>query len=284
MQTKKIKGSSNLNIKNSCYQSFLKDISKYQIISSEDEVNLFNRYKKGDELAFSKIIESNLRFVVFIAKSICKNKEILLDVINQGNIGLIIAIDKFDVTKGVKFITFAVHYIQREIINYIALTEPLVRQTNINKTFHVQSKIENKFYIEEGRYPTEDEVMDIINEKYGYDIKQKSDLYNLNITSLDNSFLSNSDEVNDDKMINIISSDTINSYEDTIENEYTKNYIRKITNKLSKRDKLIIELIYGINNERSHEFKEVADILNLTYERVRQIHNSTIKILRESCE
>lgn len=279
MQTKKIKGVSSLNIKNSCYQIFLKDVSKYKVISIEEEVELFNRYKNGDKTAFEEIIEANLRFVVFIAKNISKNKENLLDIINQGNIGLILAIDKFDVTKGVKFITFAVHYIQREIMNYIAITEPLVKQTNINKTFHVKSKIENKFYVENGRFPTDDELINLINTKTNHSIKDRRDVYTIKYSYIDGSFLSDDDSV-DDNVINLVSSDTINLYEKEVDNEYTKNYIRKITNKLNNRDKLILELVYGINSDRTYGFNEIAVMLNMTYENVRRIHNKTIEHLR----
>lgn len=265
---------------------YYEDIRRYQLLSLEEEAELFNLLKYGNneekKYARSKIINSNQRFVVAIAKKFGTNDNIL-DLISEGNIGLMEAIDKFDITKGVKFSTFAVWYIRRAINLYNINHGTLVTKSNISKTYHVISQATNKFVQREFRQPTLEELKDLLVNEYNVDIKDAIDILDTRIVSID-------DDGGDDSDDNTNVSDVIayrsnsaysNTYEKRAENDFNKELIQSMLNKLSKREQDIIKLIFGIDCDREYELQEVAKKVGLTTERVRQLKFSIIEKLKE---
>ena len=261
------------------------DIRKYGLLSQEDEIKLFQLLKNGSssdkQKARETIINSNQRFVVAIAKKFGTNDNIL-DLISEGNIGLMEAVDRFDYTKGVRFSTFAVWYIRRAVNTYNINHGTLVTKSNISKTYHVISQATNKFIQRELRQPTLEELRDIIVNEYNVDIKDVIDVLETRVVSIDNDYNNASDNQNfKDVMEFKTNSAYENSFEKDSDKEFNKELIDTMLNKLSSREQEIIKLIFGIGYDREYELQEVAKKVNLTTERVRQLKFTIMNKLKQ---
>ena len=264
---------------------YYEDIRKYDVMSEEKEVEMFNLFKNGNkqeqEYARNFIINANQRFVVAMAKRFATNENIL-DLISEGNIGLIEAMKDFDVTKGNKFITFAVWYVRRAINNYCINYGNLVKKTNLSKTYHVIAQATNKFIQTEYRQPTLEELLEIVNKEHKADIKSIEDIIDTKISSIDEGFNSEDDDAafGEMSLYNSYSS-SFNEYEKISNDDFNNKLISSMLGKLPEREKTIIKMIFGIGYYREYELQEIAEELGLTTERVRQIKNSVLKEIKE---
>ena len=270
---------------------FYEDIKKYPTLTKEDEEKWFgvlaNGTEKEKEFAREYIWLCNQRMVIASAKK-WANTDNLTDYINEANIGLAEAIDKFDISKGTKFCTYAMWFIKRAINNYNNDVAPMVRRTNLSKTFHVISKVTNEFIQENERVPTADELREHINKKYKKkDIKDKNDLLDIHIARMDD-VGGDSDESNanftDLMDYNRISS-SVNEYEVQSNDDYNKKLVDNLLKVLNPREQKLIKMRFGLMEingiKREFELIEVAEELNLTTERVRQLETEIIKKLRK---
>lgn len=264
--------------------SYLEEIRDFKPISILEERELFNRVKHGDKKARELIINSNQRFVVAVAKRFA-TADNLPDLINEGNIGLIQAIDNFDNTRGVRFITHAIWYIRREINAYRMKTDKMVKIFNQSKTFHVMNKIKNTFYAKEGRMPTSDEIIEILEDKYKCSIKNKNDVLDVVVDSIDD-FCTDADKnPSTFEESNSFTSKTAeeNAINNKMTEELNKHILSELFTCLSDREQKIISLLYGLNGElRPLEIREVADIMKMSMERIRQLKFSIIEKLQEA--
>ena len=264
---------------------YYEDIRKYDVMSEEKEVEMFNLFKNGNkqeqEYARNFIINANQRFVVAMAKRFATNENIL-DLISEGNIGLIEAMKDFDVTKGNKFITFAVWYVRRAINNYCINYGNLVKKTNLSKTYHIIAQATNKFIQTEYRQPTLEELLEIVNKEHKADIKSIEDIIDTKISSIDEGFNSEDDDAafGEMSLYNSYSS-SFNEYEKISNDDFNNKLISSMLGKLPEREKTIIKMVFGIGYYREYELQEIAEELGLTTERVRQIKNSVIKEIKE---
>jgi RNA polymerase primary sigma factor len=264
---------------------YYEDIRKYDVMSEEKEVEMFKLFKNGNkqeqEYARNFIINANQRFVVAMAKRFATNENIL-DLISEGNIGLIEAMKDFDVTKGNKFITFAVWYVRRAINNYCINYGNLVKKTNLSKTYHVIAQATNKFIQTEYRQPTLEELLEIVNKEHKADIKSIEDIIDTKISSIDEGFNSEDDDAvfGEMSLYNSYSS-SFNEYEKISNDDFNNKLISSMLGKLPEREKTIIKMVFGIGYYREYELQEIAEELGLTTERVRQIKNSVIKEIKE---
>lgn len=264
---------------------YYEDIRKYDVMSEEKEVEMFNLFKNGNkqeqEYARNFIINANQRFVVAMAKRFATNENIL-DLISEGNIGLIEAMKDFDVTKGNKFITFAVWYVRRAINNYCINYGNLVKKTNLSKTYHIIAQATNKFIQTEYRQPTLEELLEIVNKEHKADIKSIEDIIDTKISSIDEGFNSEDDDAvfGEMSLYNSYSS-SFNEYEKISNDDFNNKLISSMLGKLPEREKTIIKMVFGIGYYREYELQEIAEELGLTTERVRQIKNSVIQEIKE---
>lgn len=264
---------------------YYEDIRKYDVMSEEKEVEMFNLFKNGNkqeqEYARNFIINANQRFVVAMAKRFATNENIL-DLISEGNIGLIEAMKDFDITKGNKFITFAVWYVRRAINNYCINYGNLVKKTNLSKTYHVIAQATNKFIQTEYRQPTLEELLEIVNKEHKADIKSIEDIIDTKISSIDEGFNSEDDDAvfGEMSLYNSYSS-SFNEYEKISNDDFNNKLISSMLGKLPDREKTIIKMVFGIGYYREYELQEIAEELGLTTERVRQIKNSVLKEIKE---
>jgi RNA polymerase primary sigma factor len=264
---------------------YYEDIRKYDVMSEEKEVEMFKLFKNGNkqeqEYARNFIINANQRFVVAMAKRFATNENIL-DLISEGNIGLIEAMKDFDVTKGNKFITFAVWYVRRAINNYCINYGNLVKKTNLSKTYHIIAQATNKFIQTEYRQPTLEELLEIVNKEHKADIKSIEDIIDTKISSIDEGFNSEDDDAvfGEMSLYNSYSS-SFNEYEKISNDDFNNKLISSMLGKLPEREKTIIKMVFGIGYYREYELQEIAEELGLTTERVRQIKNSVIQEIKE---
>ena len=227
-----------------------------------------------------KIINANQRFVVSVAR-VFADKDNLLDAINEGNIGLIEALNNYDSSKGTKFSSFAVYYIRRSINLFKMECGNVVKKKNISKTYYIIPKARNAFMQENHRQPTADELIAFIDDRFGFNIKDSADMLDINVASID-------DNATDDDNVNAgnlnqyeIYSASQNLYEKIVDDEQNKLAVRKLLKFLTPREKIIITMCYGIGYDREYELKEIAEHIGITTERVRQMKKSIMEKLKK---
>lgn len=267
---------------------FYKDIKDFETFDREDEVKWFTLMKEGTpeerKHAREYIINCNQRLVVAAAKNYA-NTENLTDYINEANFGLMEAVDKFDVSRGTKFASYAMWFILRAINIYKYDTSQAIKKTNYSKTFHVISKARNKFMQENERNPSDDELLEIVNEVYGKDIKDKNDLLDTHMASIDV-------ETDDDDTLVFgditdfnRASASYNEYEEESTNDYNSALVDSLLEILKPREREIIKMRFGLYEDnglrREYELNEIAEKIGLTPERVRQLEASALQQLRE---
>lgn len=263
---------------------YYEDIRKYNVLSSEEEVEYFLMLKNGSDaeknFARKQLVNSNQRFVVAIAKKFGTNDNVL-DLISEGNIGLMEAIDKFDVTRGIKFATYAVWYIRRAINLYNINYGDVVTKSNISKTYHVISQATNKFLQREFRQPTLEELKEILLTEYDVDIKEVEDILDTHYISIDESDQKDDDNANvGDMLLFNSTSASRNLYERESDCEFNKKLITNMLQKLTPKEQEIIKMVFGIGYDREYELQEIGAKLGLTTERVRQLKFSVIDKLK----
>jgi RNA polymerase primary sigma factor len=258
---------------------YLHDISKVGLVTAEEEAVLAKQIREGDKLALEKLTKANLRFVVSVAKQYQNQGLTLSDLINEGNIGLIKAAQRFDETRGFKFISYAVWWIRQSIMQAIAEQARIVRLplnkigniTKVNRTF---SQLEQLYE----REPSADEVADLLQ------ITAKEVNESLKIAGKHMSMdapLSKEEESN--SMIDVMEDEEITLNPDNeLMNESLRNEIERSLSTLSYREAEVLRLYYGINCKAPMTLEEIGETFELTRERVRQIKEKALRRLKHT--
>ena len=259
-------------------EKYLQEIGREELISPEEEVELAQRIRKGDKQALDKLTKANLRFVVSVAKQYQNQGLSLPDLINEGNVGLIKAAQKFDETKGVKFISYAVWWIRQSIIQAIAEQSRLVRIPSNQAGAVVRINRElSKFEQENERHPSLDEMakrIDLPEKKIEEAMKA-----NTRHISVDAPF--NSEDAN--TLIDILPNDDALMADSELIYESLKEEIALTLEILNDREKEIIKSFYGIG-QTEMTLEEIGTKMSLSRERVRQIREKAIRKLRKNTQ
>ncbi len=281
MDIKTIKG--NLIERSDTLARYFREINKYPVLSAEEEYDLILKIKNGDNEAKEKLINSNQRFVVAIAKRYANNDNIM-DLIDEGNLGLMSVIndiDKYDTTKGTRFLSYAVWYIRRSIQYYIMNTNMFVRRTNNIKLGNKMTKVKNKYFGLNGRYPTEDEIIDMLKKDFDITILKQSDVFDITTESV-NEYIDEDQNTLEDTKAFTDKTASYNEYEETIDKEYTKTLVSKLLSMLNERDRTIVKMYFGIGYDKEYNNYEIGEELGLTSERIRQVINDVTKKLHRA--
>nr|WP_319398951.1 RNA polymerase sigma factor RpoD/SigA [uncultured Carboxylicivirga sp.] len=256
---------------------YLHEIGKVRLLSAEEEVNLAKMIKSGDNKALEQLINSNLRFVVSVSKQYQNQGLSLPDLINEGNLGLIKAAQRFDETRGFKFISYAVWWIRQSILQALAeqariVRLPLNKIGSINKVNNAFARLEQDYQ----REPTAEEIasaLEIAPKEVGEALKVSS-----RHLSMDAPLKKDEDNTLYDVLL---SSDTISPDTHLLDDSLRKEIDRSLAT-LSTRESDIIKLYYGLNGEPPYSLEEIGKLFNLTRERVRQIKEKAIKRLKNT--
>ena len=255
---------------------YLQEIGHEELISVEEEVELAQRIKKGDRKALEKLTKANLRFVVSVAKQYQNQGLSLPDLINEGNVGLIKAAEKFDETRGFKFISYAVWWIRQSILQAIAEQSRIVRLP-LNQVGSVNkiNRVLNKFEQEHERRPSIDEIAD--NVDIPHDKIEEAMKVNSRHVSVDAPFA----DGEDNSLLDVLPNNDSPMADRKLVLESLREEINRALQTLNERERNIIEAFFGINQQEM-TLEEIGDKFGLTRERVRQIKEKAIRRLRHN--
>ena len=256
---------------------YLQEIGREDLITAEDEVELAQKIKQGDQIALEKLVKANLRFVVSVSKQYQNQGLTLPDLINEGNLGLIKAAQRFDETSGFKFISYAVWWIRQSILQAIAEQARIVRLplnqvgslNRINKAF---SRLEQEFE----REPSPDEIAESLEiEKEKVTESQKISGRHV---SMDAPFKDGEDGT----LLDVLSNGNSPKTDVSLMNESLQQEIKRSLSTLTDREKDVIMLFFGIGIAHPLSLEEIGEKFGLTRERVRQIKEKGIRRLRHT--
>jgi RNA polymerase primary sigma factor len=264
---------------NASLDQYFLEIGKYDLLTPEEEIELAIKIKNGDMAAQDKLVKANLRFVVSVAKMYQHQGLSLGDLINEGNIGLVKAAQRFDETRGFKFISYAVWWIRQGIMSAIAdqsrvVRLPLNRVGDLTKLGKAYRELEQEYE----RKPTTEELgkfLDITSEEAAYILQIAGRQLSVDAP------VNNSDD-NKSTLMDIIPNEGQVMPDDALMKDSLKNEISEILSILDKREAEIIRLSFGIGSNQKATLEEIGDRFNLTRERIRQIKEKALRKLRNS--
>ena len=255
---------------------YLVEIGREELISTDEEVELAQRIHKGDQEALDRLTRANLRFVVSVAKQYQNQGLALNDLINEGNLGLIKAAQKFDETRGFKFISYAVWWIRQSILQAISEQSRIVRMPLNQVGF--QSKLSKaivSFEQEFERRPSAEELAEIL----GTDLEKVQDALDTNRKKVSVDAPFQDDDSN--SLIDIMQDESAPGTDNSMERESLSSDLEAALAVLNGRERMVLKMLFGIGrNEMTAE--EVAHNMSLTRERVRQIKERALRRLRET--
>ena len=260
---------------NTSLSLYLKEIEKIPLLDRDEEYKLAVMAKKGDSYARNRLVESNLRFVVSIAKQYQNRGLPLSDLISEGNIGLLTAMDKFEPEKGYHFISYAVWWIRQSILKAIGEKSRMIRLP-MNRTADLVQILQAKTNLEENGY--NDASIEDIAAECGMTKDQVLEVMQMSreVSSLDAPVGAEEDSSFGD----FIESD-LQKPDDVVMGEALKESVRKILDTLPERERGIIALRFGLEGKKPMSLKEVGELYNLTKERIRQIEKKVLGQLSE---
>ena len=256
---------------------YLQEIGKVELITAEEEVELARRIRQGDQAALEKLTKANLRFVVSVSKQYQNQGLSLPDLINEGNLGLIKAAQRFDETRGFKFISYAVWWIRQSILQALAEQSRIVRLPlnkigSINKINKAFSKREQEFE----REPSAEEIAELL-ELTENDVKESMKNSGRHV-SMDAPLVQGEES----NMYDVLRSNDSPSPEAGLINDSLRKEIDRALSTLTSREAEVIKYYFGLNGEHAMTLEEIGEKFDLTRERVRQIKEKAIRRLKQT--
>ena len=256
---------------------YLQEIGKVELISAEEEVELAQRIKQGDKAALEKLTKANLRFVVSVSKQYQNQGLSLPDLINEGNLGLIKAAQRFDETRGFKFISYAVWWIRQSILQALAEQSRIVRLPlnkigSINKINKAYAKLEQEYE----REPNAEEIAEVL-EITEQEVKESMKNAGRHI-SMDAPLIQDEDNT----MYDVLKSEEAPTPETELLYESLRKEIDRAISTLTPREADVVRLYFGLNGSHPMTLEEIGEKFDLTRERVRQIKEKAIRRLKHT--
>lgn len=266
------------NRKDNILDQYINEISKYKLLTPEEEILLAIRIKDGDKEALDKLVNSNLRFVISVAKQYQNQGLDLMDLISEGNTGLIRAARKFDETRGFKFVSFAVWFIRQAIINALSgqsrvVRLPLNKLSDLSKIQKAITKLQQRFEF--------DPPLDAIAEESGLSIQSVSDTLSMagKYLSLDAPVEGGDGEAEDVPLVQMLEDDG-DSTDEALRQESLLTEIKRSLSTLTDKERDVVSMFYGIGYNEQLSLDEISSEVGLTRERARQIKEKAVRKLR----
>lgn len=265
------------NRESASLDKYLQEIGREELVTAEEEVILAKKIRKGDQNALNKLVKANLRFVVSVAKQYQNQGLTLPDLINEGNLGLIKAAQRFDETRGFKFISYGVWWIRQSILQALAEQSRIVRLPlnqvgSLNKINKAFSKLEQSFEREPSNHELACEL-EISEDKIEDTIKISG-----RHVSMDTPFVAGEEN----KLIDILENENSPKTDKGLLNESLQKEIERSLSKLSEKERDVVKLFFGIGMNHGLTLEEIGNKFDLTRERVRQIKEKAIRTLRKT--
>jgi len=256
---------------------YLQEIGKVELITAEEEVELAQRIRQGDKIALEKLTKANLRFVVSVSKQYQNQGLSLPDLINKGNLGLIKAAQRFDETRGFKFISYAVWWIRQSILQALAEQSRIVRLPlnkigSINKINKTYAKLEQEFE----REPNAEEIAEALDITEA-EVKESMKNAGRHV-SMDAPLVQDEDN----NMYDVLKSDEVVTPETELLYESLRKEIDRAISTLTPREADVVRLYFGLNGSHPMTLEEIGEKFDLTRERVRQIKEKAIRRLKHT--
>jgi RNA polymerase sigma factor, sigma-70 family len=254
---------------------YLKEIGQIKLLTMEEELELSDRILAGEEIAKARLAEANLRLVVSIAKRYVGRGMLFLDLIQEGNIGLMKAVEKFDVTKGFKFSTYATWWIRQAITRAIADQARTIRvPVHMVETINKLARVQRQLTLELNREPVEEELA----EKMNITVEKIREIYKISQEPV--SLETPIGEEDDSHLGDFIKDERNMSPEEYATNEILKDEISDVLLTLTEREEKVIKLRFGLEDGKSRTLEEVGQMFGVTRERIRQIEAKALRKLR----
>ena len=254
---------------------YLKEIGQIKLLTMDEELELADRILEGDESAKATLAEANLRLVVSIAKRYVGRGMLFLDLIQEGNIGLMKAVEKFDVSKGYKFSTYATWWIRQAITRAIADQARTIRvPVHMVETINKLARIQRQLTLELNREPSEQELA----KKMNMSVEKVRDIYKISQEPV--SLETPIGEEDDSHLGDFIKDERNMSPEEYATNEMLKDEISEVLLTLTEREEKVIRLRFGLEDGKSRTLEEVGQMFGVTRERIRQIEAKALRKLR----
>ena len=256
---------------------YLQEIGKVELITADEEVELAQRIRQGDRIALEKLTKANLRFVVSVSKQYQNQGLSLPDLINEGNLGLIKAAQRFDETRGFKFISYAVWWIRQSILQALAEQSRIVRLPlnkigSINKINKTYAKLEQEFE----REPNAEEIAEVLDLTEA-EVKESMKNAGRHV-SMDAPLVQDEDN----NMYDVLKSDEVVTPETELLYESLRKEIDRAISTLTQRESDVVRLYFGLNGSHPMTLEEIGEKFDLTRERVRQIKEKAIRRLKHT--
>lgn len=256
---------------------YLQEIGKVDLLTPDEEVELAKRIKEGDQIALEKLTKANLRFVVSVAKQYQNQGLSLGDLINEGNLGLIKAAQRFDETRGFKFISYAVWWIRQSILQALAeqsriVRLPLNRVGSLNKISKTFSELEQKFE----REPSPEELAEVL-EVTTAEVVDTMKISGRHV-SMDAPFI----QGEENSLLDVLENDSEETPDQGLITDSLRKEVQRALSTLTQREADVITLYFGLNGEHALTLEEIGEKFSLTRERVRQIKEKAIRRLRHT--
>ena len=253
----------------------LQDIAKESLVTPEEEVELAQRIKEGDQRALDRLVRANLRFVVSVAKQYQNQGLSLQDLINEGNLGLIKAAQRFDETRGFKFISYAVWWIRQSILQAVAEQARIIRLP-LNQVGAV-SKLKKTAAMLEQEYQRKPSTAELAKEMDLPESKVQS-LMGMNMRQISTDAPLDDDD--DGSFLDVYVDQDSTATDQAVENESDNNAINHALSSLSEKERQVINMYYGIGTPREYSLDEIALTMGISRERTRQIRDRVLKRLK----
>ncbi|MFM8738876.1 MAG: RNA polymerase sigma factor RpoD/SigA [Cytophagales bacterium] len=256
---------------------YLQEIGKVDLLTPDEEVELAKRIKDGDQIALEKLTKANLRFVVSVAKQYQNQGLSLGDLINEGNLGLIKAAQRFDETRGFKFISYAVWWICQSILQALGeessiVSLPLNRVGSLNKISKTFSELEQKFE----REPSPEELAEVL-EVTTAEVVDTMKISGRHV-SMDAPFV----QGEENSLLDVLENDSEETPDSGLMTDSLRREVQRALSTLTQRESDVITLYFGLNGEHAMTLEEIGEKFSLTRERVRQIKEKAIRRLRHT--